>query len=391
MQRLFVDPAMARNAPSGTGWQVPICVKTPEQGDASCQVIGGPTAAIVAAPNRCVPWALVNAGAQGYFRSAYSVEMLRAIAPDLTTRLTPTERLSLLDDEWALVKGGRHTVADYLTLASGIGGERVSGVLGNVTGPLTTIAHYLTTAQTRPRYEQFVQGLLRPLFAEVGITATPGEDDDRRSLRAVVIEALGEAGNDPEVAKRAREELDKALAATAPLESTAAEAIISVAARHGDAALFDALLAASRRATSPSERYRYLYGLAEFEDSGLVQRGLELALSDEIRSQDTSSYLGRFLLNPKSSQRAWGFVKQHWTVLAPKVTISLGDVRLAQSLQSSCDAGMRDEVKSFFATNKLPAASRAIDQTLERINNCIAFKAKQTPALSEWLSTRETR
>jgi aminopeptidase N len=391
MQRLFVDPAMARTAPSRTTWQVPICVKTAASGDAACQVISGPKASVVAAPNSCVPWAIVNGGAQGYFRTAYSRDILRGIAADLTTRLTPAERLSLVDDEWALVRAGRHNVADYLTLASGFGGEHVSGVLGNVSVPLTTIGNYLTTPQTRPRYEQFVQGLLRPLFRELGVTVAPGEDDDRRALRAVVIETLGEVGNDPEVSPRARAALDQALAGTAALDSTSANAIIGVAARRGDAALFDAMLAASRRATSPSERYRYLYGLADFDDPALVQRGLELALSEELRSQDTSSYLGRFLANPRSSQRAWAFVKQHWAALAPKVTIAGGDVRLAQSMQSACDAGVRDDVKSFFTANKLPAASRAVDQTLERINNCIAFKTKQAPAFNEWLSTAETR
>ena len=391
MQRLFVDPAMARTAPGGNTWQVPICIKTAEPGDTACQVISGPTASVVAVPNRCVPWAIVNGGAQGYFRTSYSKEILRAIAPDLTARLTPPERLSIVDDEWALVKGGRHTVADYLTLISGIGGEHVSGVLGNVTAPLGTIGNYLTTAQNRPRYEQFVQGLLRPLFGELGVAVAPGEDDDRRALRAVVIDALGEAGNDPEVAERARAALDQALAGNTPLDSTAANAIISVAARHGDAALFEAMAAASRDAALPAERYRYLYGLADFEEPALVQRGLELALSEQLRSQDTPSYLGRFLSNPRTSARAWAFVKQHWTALAPKVTIAGGDTRLAQSMQSACDAGTRDDVKAFFTTNKLPAASRTVDQTLERINNCIAFKAKQGPALAEWLATRETR
>ena len=148
------------------------------------------------------------------------------------------------------------------------------------------------------------------------------------------------------------------------------------------------MLAAARRATSPSEGYRYLYGLADFEDPALVQRGLEYALTPELRSQDTASYLGRFLSNPANTARAWTFTKQHWTALAPKVTISLGDVRLVQSLQSACDAAARDDIKSFFNSHKLPAASRTLDQTLERINNCIAMKAKQTPVLTAWLAAR---
>jgi aminopeptidase N/puromycin-sensitive aminopeptidase len=173
-----------------------------------------------------------------------------------------------------------------------------------------------------------------------------------------------------------------------PLEPTAAGAIVSVAAEHGDAALFDALVAAARRATSPAEHYRYLYALGSFSDPSLIQRGLMLALSPELRSQDTATYLGRFLTNPAATAAAWAFVKQHWTELAPKITISLGDARLVESLGSACDPRLRDDIRSFFATHKLPAASRTLDQTLERINNCIALKDKQAPVLARWLSAR---
>jgi aminopeptidase N len=347
-------------------------------------VVSGAAAKVAADPTRCAPWAFMNAGAHGYFRSAYSTGVIHAIAPDLGTRLAAPERLSLVADEWALVKAGRHPVGEYLTIVSGLRDERVSGVLGEVTAALAFVGDYLTTGQTRPRFEQFVQILLRPLFNELGVSAAVADNDDRRALRAVVIAALGATGGDRDVAGKAREVLDRALAGTAPLDSTAADAIIRVAAKHGDAALYDALSAAARRATSPSDRYRYLYALAAFEDPALVQRGLEFALSPELRSQDTATYLGRFLANPATSTRAWAFTKQHWTRLAPKLSISLGDVRLVQSLQSFCDPRTRDDIRSFFATHRLSAASRTLDQTLEHINNCIALKEKQTPALTDW-------
>jgi aminopeptidase N len=182
--------------------------------------------------------------------------------------------------------------------------------------------------------------------------------------------------------------LDAALAGKTTLEPTMAAAIVSVAAEHGDAALFNGLKAAADRAEAPSEHYRYLYALAEFSDPVLVDRGLALALSSELRSQDTASYVGRFLRNPRTNARAWTFVKQHWSELAPKFSISAGDTRVVSSLESFCDPASRDDIKRFFAAHKLPAASRTLDQTLERINTCIAIKEKQSPALQTWLASR---
>src|SRR5262245_3677470 len=161
-----------------------------------------------------------------------------------------------------------------------------------------------------------------------------------------------------------------------------------VAARHGDKALWDELLRASQKATSPDERYRYLYTLGAFEDSALIDRGLNFALTPDLRSQDAATFLAAFLENPVARPRAWAFIKQHWTQLAPKVTISLGDVRLVEALGAFCDPKSRDEIKDFFKAHPLPAASRALDQTLERINSCIAMKDKESPDAAKWLAQR---
>jgi len=386
VRRFVLNPTAARTA-GGGAWQVPVCLKTPGQDAGACQIISTASATLDT-PGSCPSWAFINRGAQGYFRTAYTPELLRAIAPDLQTHLTPPERLSLAGDEWALVRAGQHTVADFLTLATGFGHERVVGVLDKVREPLGFIHEYLATDRTRPGIERFVQTLFEPLFAELGINGTSEEQDDRRALRASVIQLLGSTANDREVAAQARQLLDQVLAGRATLEPTAASAVVRVAAEHGDAALFDQLMAAARRADSPSERYRYLFAVGEFTDPALVQRGLEYALSPELRSQDTTLYLSGFLRNPAINARAWSFVKQHWSTLQPKFSISGGDVGIVMSLQSFCDVKSRDDIRAFLASHKLPAASRSIDQTLERINSCIAVKERQTPSLESWLSTR---
>ena len=370
-------------------WQIPLCIKTPGQSAAACQVFAAPTATI-AAGNRCEPWVFVNAGARGYFRTAYSPEMLRALAPSIESSLTAPERSSLADDEWALVRAGRHNVADFMTLASGFRNEHIAAVLSQITSRLEYIHDYLASDNERPRLAAWVRGLLTPLSKELGVATTPGDPDSRRALRAVVINALGTFGADPAIAANARSMLDRALAnpgvAAAQLDASTANAIVRVAARHGDRALFDALLAASARAASPDEHYRYLYALTAFEDPELSQRALEYSLSPDLRRQDTSLYVARFLSNPAVSARAWTFVKQHWSELQPKMTMAFGETRVVEATGSFCTAQARDDVRQFFAGNKVSTAARTIRQTIERIDNCIAFRDRQTPALAQWLS-----
>jgi aminopeptidase N len=383
-QRRFVlDPSLMQR-PASERWQIPVCVKSGASGGVSCDLIAD-NRQTLSLGNGCVPWAFVNAGAQGYYRTEYSPEMLRGLAPRLQEALTPPERLSLSGDEWAMVRAGRHSAADYLTLLPGYATEHINGVLSNVTDRLEFIDKYLTTADTHPGFQRFVRGLFTPLLQEITFTSATVDSDERRALRATLIYTLGITGDDPQVAANARAALDRALAGGPALDSTLAKSIVSAAAAHGDAALFSAMLAAAERASSGDEKYRYLYALAEFRDPALIDRALAYALTPKLRSQDTSGFLGRFFDNEIARPRAWLFVKAHWSELEPKIAVFGGDTRLVSSLSSFCDAATRDDITSFLREHPLPSAARTLTQTIERIDNCIALRASQTPKVAEFL------
>jgi aminopeptidase N/puromycin-sensitive aminopeptidase len=386
-QRFFMDPLMLKQG-SPERWQVPLCMKAAGAVSVSCAVLSQPREVLTLDGNACAPWVFANAGAQGYYRTAYSPEALRALAPRVQDVLTPTERLSLTGDEWALVRAGRHDVGQYLTLATGFANEQTNGVLSSVTERLDFIHEYLTSAANRSSFERYVRSLLGPLFQQIGFASTTVDSDERRALRSTLIATLGTTGADPDIAVQARAALDRTLSGGAPLEPTLAGAIVAVAAEHGDRALQDALLAAADRATVPDEHYRYLYALARFRDPALIDRGLEYALTPKLRSQDAAGFFSRFLTQEVARPLAWAFLKQHWAVLQPKVTIFGGDTTVASALGSFCDSASRDDITTFFAAHPLPSAARTLGQTVERINNCIDLRAKQAPPLTEWLRNR---
>ena len=377
-----------RTGRSGGGerWQIPVCVKAPGQQTPTCDVLNDTSHTFTLGNTACAPWVFANAGAQGYYRTAYSPELLRALAPHLGTGLTAPERLSLVDDEWALVRANRHSAAEYLTLAAGYGREHATGVLEEVANRLAFIHDDLTSGATRLKMEAFTRSLLRPLVDELGFSSDAADSDERRALRAVVISALGTTGDDPDVAAKARAALDRALAGRGALDPTLAAAIVEISARHGDAALFDALSAASDRASSPEERYRYQNALARFREPALIDRALQRTLSPSMRSQDVAIYLRAFFDNPAARERAWSFMTTHWKALEPKLTIVGNDTRLVNALGAFCDRDARDRIKTFFDEHRLPGAVRTLDQTLERIDNCIELRAAQTPAVERWLA-----
>ena len=389
-RRFFLDPAEFRKG-SPERWQVPICLKTASSGgEPTCDVLWQPRQPLTIDGATCASssWVFANAGAQGYYRTAYSPEALRALAPRVQDALTAPERLSLAGDEWAMVRAGRHGVGEYLTLAAGFGNERADGVLSTITDRLDFIHEYLTTDATRGTFERVVRTLFGPLFQQVGFESSPSDSDEQRALRATLIETLGTAGGDADLAVRARAALDRALGGGTPLDPTLAGAITAVAAEHGDRALQDALLAAADRAEAPAERYRSLYALTRFQDPALIDRALEYSLTSKLRSQDTAQFLSRFLAQSAARPRAWAFLKQHWTELQPKLSIFLGEANVTNALGSFCDAASRDDIAAFFAAHPLTSGSRTLAQATERINNCIGLRERESPALARWLANR---
>jgi aminopeptidase N len=374
-------------AASNERWDIPVCPKAEGSDKPGACAIVDKAEQTVPLARGCPSWVFINGGGRGYFRTAYPPEMLRALAPNIESGLSAPERIVLMDDEWALVRAGRHNVGDYLTLANGFGAETHAGALAVVTDRLGMMHAYLATDADRPKLEAFLRRLLQPIMQRVGFSPAPSDSDDRRELRAVVVGGLGRSGNDPAVISQAQNALNAALGGGPPLDPTMATTITRVAAAHGDAKLFDALAAAAERAKSPEDHYRYLNALSDFNDPALVDRALKMSLSPEMRNQDTALYVAQFLGNPSVNARAWAFVKENWAALAPKITIFGGDTNVVGALGSFCDAAARDDIAAFFAAHKLPSAARGLQQTIETINSCIALKQQQQPALAAWLNT----
>ncbi len=165
-----------------------------------------------------------------------------------------------------------------------------------------------------------------------------------------------------------------------------ATTITHVAAAHGDAKLFDALAAAAERATSPEDHYRYLNALSEFSDPALTDRALKMSLSPDMRSQDTAVFLAQFLGNPSVNARAWAFVKQNWAALAPKITIFGGDTNVVGGARIVLRRRVARRRRGLFRrAQAAERGARRFSRPSRRINNCIALKQQQQPALAAWL------
>jgi aminopeptidase N len=386
-QRFLFDPSQAESR-SKELWQIPVCMSLPGTDQPlSCDLLSQPQQKFRL--SRCEPSMFLNSGAHGYYRTAYSREVVSALAPRVEQTLNPVERLSLLDNEWALVRTGLHPIGVFMALGEGLKDDRTPAIMDELGRRFRYITDNLITAHDRESYETWVRGLLRPAMQQLGTTATPADSDERRSLRAAVFRTLGYSGRDAETLGQARSLLQQYMKNPASVDPTLLDPVFTLSAMQGTPAMYEEFVARSKDAKTPEDYYRYLFALAQFTDPALLKRTLDYALSPAVRSQDAPFVIGAVMENSAGRELAWQFVQTHLDPLKQKASFA-GTAVMVRFAGDFCTATSKQQVQQFFGDHPVPGAERTLRQTLEDIQNCVDLKAQQGMALASWLNEHPT-
>jgi aminopeptidase N len=366
------------NAGSPELWQIPVCLKAGNR--EKCELLTRKSQTVEL--SGCAP-VYANAGARGYYRTGYDPATLHRLAATAEQELSPAERVQLLGDAWAQVRVDRATVGDFLALAEAMKNDPTRAVAQGLSQELDYVDRHLTTPADRQQYETWVRDTFAPVGEQLGWTPRPNDSEEQRARRASLLRLVGEVGHDPKLLAFSRQLTEKALAGEA-VDPTLIYPALEIAARDGDAALYDAVQKRGQSATSPEDMFRYLGALGDFRNPALVERSLEYAISPQVRSQDAPFLIGALMGNPDTQNQAWDFIRQHWPQVAAKLTnFSTGTV--VDGTSNFCDAVHEQQVRDFFTQHPIPSAQRTLQQSLEFISDCMDVKAQQGSRLASWL------
>ncbi|HXG58844.1 MAG TPA: M1 family metallopeptidase [Thermoanaerobaculia bacterium] len=370
-------------AGSNQTWTVPVMIRDlDDSGGGGRGVLLTKAAETFRLPG-CTPHLFLNRSGRGFYRSAHAPEMLQT-AKSLDAALTPAERITLLNDNWALVRLGEKEIAEQMALLDRFRGERNRAVLDVILGQFAGVESTLVGEEAREPFRAWLRDWLRPLAAELGWDPAPGESDEQKQLRASVLGTLGGAAMDEATLARARDLASKAIDEPSAVDGSLLDTVFHLASLSGDEAWFDTLKEHLPKAKTPHEYYRYLYSLTAFRQPELHARALELALSPAMRNQDLPRFLGAMLGNRYARETTWEFIKRNWAQLETRFT-TWGGAGVVGATGVFCDDRKREDVKSFFAEHPVPAVDRGLKQSLERIESCAAFRALQSANFDRWI------
>jgi len=162
---------------------------------------------------------------------------------------------------------------------------------------------------------------------------------------------------------------------------------LGIAARDGDAQLFDRLQQLYETSTNPELQEGALSLLAQFEDPALVQRSLDYGASGKVRNQDATHQFSMALQIDENREQAWKYIQSNWDKVQAQFTTEMG-ARLVASTGSFCSAESRASVEAFFSTHKVASSDKALKHAIESIDGCIELRALQEPHLKQWLAAQ---
>ena len=387
-QRRFYSDAAAMKRESSQTWAIPMVFRFGGLvGVQTHRHLLRATEEIITLPS-AARWVHANADTSGFYRLQMDQAMLRALVTDGLPHLAPSERMTLIEDQWALVRNGSTTISNFLNVLSAFRGDGDHIVGRSIAARLGSIHNSMIGDAEAPRFAEFVRWFFGPQMQTLGMEPVVGEHDAQGVRRAAVVHALGELGRDPAVLAEAARLVENEMRDPASIDANLAGTVIALGALGGDAAVLQSYvqtyITRKHQRAAPELQARYLGSLSAFEDKAVNQRVLAMCLDETVPQEQLRSVLSPMLARRATQRAAWDFLKKNWAVIGLRVG-AMGVARLVEST-GSLPAHFARDVEDFFTQNPVEEAKRALQKALEAMKLRDELVTRETPALREWLA-----
>jgi aminopeptidase N len=377
------DPAAAPRR-----WQVPIAIGPLRAlRPAETVVLQDEAREIEAGP--CGEQVKLNLGDVGYYRVQYDAAARAGLARSFAM-MSLADRANLLADSWALVDAGRAEPISYLELIEEIGGDDNRAVWEPVIRVLTRLDHLQSGRPERAAFQAYARARLRPVFDRLGWEAAGREGDDRALLRARLIRALGDLG-DEDIRAQAKRRFAAFLKDPAALGPALRDPVMHLAGITADRATYDTLLALARKTTNTSERMRYYLSAASARDPALAEETLKLTLGEELPSTLVRAVIGAVASSGEHPDLALDFVLKNFEALVGKQGPNFRDRFVSNLMRNFSDRDRAAQLAAFAPAHATSGASIVAAQAEEAIRFDADFKERALPAIDDWIRRRSGR
>jgi cytosol alanyl aminopeptidase len=375
-------------SPPSAAWQVPVCVRAVwgTHVERACMLLADAEAELALPVGGCPSFVTANDGGLGYYRVAYAPALRKSLL-EHRDQLDAVELASLAGDLGALARRGDLPTEEALALGAQLAASRDSDVALAGLGLLSLIRRDTLPAELQTAQSTRLEKLLGKRARALGWKERPGDSPDDLRLRPRLVPFVAANGRDAVLQGEARKLTEAWLRGTGFIDPDLVHGVLYTAAAKGDAALFDALLAAAGSRSTRAERAQAIMALGAFQDPALAARSRAQLLEAKNDLRDWLDLLDTQLLTAETRAEAYGFLDQSFEALRARMR----DDEVAQLftfLGSFCDPKMRASVEASFAPRaaKVDGGPFHLGQSLQAIDECARVQSRLRPGATAWLA-----
>ena len=372
------------NAPA-LQWKIPLTYFVVGQNEAQTRLMAGKIDNLSGVPRDAA--LKVNAAGAGNYRVEYDAPSWKLLIDSLP-KLAVDDRVNLLSDAWALVQANRSQISSYFDLVRRLPPKTELAERDQIINTIDYINRLLVDDPARESFQVYARSILRPSFNELGWTPKAGESPKAATLRANLIEILGNL-NDSEIMRGCRERFAKYLENPASIAPDLRRPNLLVVGRYADESTWNKLHELGLKTTSIEEKQNYYDALATTIDPKLVTKTLPISLTDELPASRAISLIGKVARDGEHGDLVWNFAKANMKALLAK-SDALGESRFAPSLfLFFSDNARAAELKAYAKSNLPPTSAKEVAKAVDEVEFRTEFKRRITTQLSGWIDNQK--
>ncbi|QKX16957.1 M1 family metallopeptidase [Microbulbifer sp. YPW1] len=361
---------------SGQQWSIPFCMRS-SSGMAQCEFLTEKEQVIDISGGQCPEWVLPNANGSGYYRFSMDEKSWQALLAQFA-ELAPTERLSVIDSAFAAFEAGQlksNTLFEVLRLSANSDKRQV------VEAPLGYLAKY-ADHYVEPQQRDNWQAFLAKLYREKVKSLQDSSDNENKLLYSELLGFLAVEAKDADARKLLQQKAEKFIGFNQSrdpkaLNSDLYQSALTVAVQDSGKAFVEKLIEVRNELDDPLFDSASANALGRVTDPALLHTVQQLALSDDMGAREAFGLISNALAEPALQAKNWDWLQHNFSAVVAKIPEQWrrNTPRFAANF---CDANTLKQAQALFTQQQklVPGYQRALSQTEESINLCVALKDK---------------
>ncbi|KAI0974442.1 peptidase family M1-domain-containing protein [Xylaria arbuscula] len=332
----------------------------------------------------------LNANHTSIYRTSYSPERLAKLGQAAKDgKLTVEDRAGMLADAGALAVSGYQKTSGVLNLLKGFDTEESFVVWSEIIARVATVqsAWLFEDQAVKDGLEAFVKDLVSERAHKLGWTFTDKDGHIEQQFKAMLFGAAGMAG-DKEVIAAAKDMFAKYKTGdSSAIHPNIRGSVYGMALKYGGKEEYNNLVEIFKASTNTDERNTILRCLGRGKDPELIQRTLDLTLSNDVKNQDIYLPTSGLRSHAEGVEVLFNWLTEKWPEISKRLS---GNPSILGSMVTICTSSFTkpeqlQKVETFFKDIDTKSFDQPLAQSKDAIRSKISWLARDRDDVATWV------